>query len=115
MPLSKAKQAKYMQEYRKRLKSVIPNENERMARQMLPVQMEAFAIANKPVIPKLEAVGLKLNGNKILSKQLDADIPLYNPMKHRVGDRVLVQKGKRFIEIVIPELDDEGNPIPEYL
>ena len=51
MPLSKAKQAEWMREYRK-WHSVIPNENERMARQMLQIQMEAFAVANKPVIPK---------------------------------------------------------------
>ncbi len=35
-------------------------------------------------------------------------IPLYNPQIHRAGDRVMVQKGKRLIETVIPELDADG-------
>jgi len=35
-------------------------------------------------------------------------------MKHRIGDRVLVQKGKRLIETVIPEIDADGNPMPDY-
>jgi len=39
---------------------------------------------------------------------------LYNPMSHKIGDRVLVQRGKRFIETVIPEIDADGNIIPEY-
>ena len=39
------------------------------------------------------------------------NVPLYNPMSHRAGDRVLVQRGKRLVDIVIPELDADGNPI----
>ncbi len=35
-------------------------------------------------------------------------VPLFNPMIHRAGDRVMVQKGKRLIETVIPELDADG-------
>lgn len=41
------------------------------------------------------------------------NIPLYNPMKHGVGDRVLVQRGKHLVDIVIPELDADGQPIYE--
>ena len=40
-------------------------------------------------------------------------IPLYDPMKHRAGDRVMVQKGKRLIETVIPELDADGYAVYE--
>lgn len=39
--------------------------------------------------------------------------PLYNPMVHRPGDRVLVMRGKRQVEMVIPRLDGDGNPM-EY-
>ena len=39
---------------------------------------------------------------------------LYNPAVHRPGDRVLIQQGKKFMEIVIPELDAGGSPMPEY-
>ena len=42
------------------------------------------------------------------------DIPLYNPMTHRPGDRVMVWKGRKLVEVVIPELDSEGNPMPSY-
>ncbi len=40
-------------------------------------------------------------------------IPLYNPQIHRAGDRVMVQKGKRLIETVIPELDADGYAVYE--
>lgn len=40
-------------------------------------------------------------------------VPLYNPAVHRAGDRVLVYQGKRLIEMVIPRLDADGNPIPD--
>jgi len=40
-------------------------------------------------------------------------IPLYDPMIHKPGDRVTVLKGKRQVEIIIPQLDDDGNPMPE--
>lgn len=41
-------------------------------------------------------------------------VPLYNPLNHKIGDRVLIQRGKRMVETVIPELDADGNPIPDY-
>ena len=37
--------------------------------------------------------------------------PLYNPSIHRAGDLVIVQKGKRYIEMVIPEIDADGNAV----
>ncbi len=40
-------------------------------------------------------------------------VPLYNPQIHRAGDRVMIQKGKRLIEMVIPELDADGYPVYE--
>ena len=36
-------------------------------------------------------------------------VPIYNPRIHKQGDRVLVN-GK---EVIVPELDGEGSPIPE--
>lgn len=44
----------------------------------------------------------------------DVTPKLYNPIEHRPGDRVLVKRGKRLIETVIPELDADGNPMPDY-
>jgi hypothetical protein len=38
--------------------------------------------------------------------------PLYNPACHRPGDRVLVRQGKGLVEMVVPALDAEGNPLP---
>ena len=38
---------------------------------------------------------------------------LYNRSIHKTGDRVLVQKGKRLIEVVVPETDIDGNVIFE--
>jgi len=40
--------------------------------------------------------------------------PLYNSVIHRAGDVVkIVQRGK-LITIKIPELDEEGNAVPEF-
>ncbi len=83
MPLSKAKQAEWMREYRKRTRyNVIP----------------------KPatsVIPRLTEV--------VTSKE---DIPVYNPAIHRAGDTVRVLVGNKAKVIKIPELDADGQPIP---
>ena len=39
-------------------------------------------------------------------------LQLYNPAIHKAGDRVLMQKGKRLVEAIVPELDADGRPIP---
>ena len=46
-------------------------------------------------------------------KQNDSQsIPLYNPQKrYNAGEKVLVQKGKRLVEVTVPELDGNGHPI----
>lgn len=49
-------------------------------------------------------------------KSIDSShkLELYNPARHKVGDRVLVQQGKRLVETTIPKLDGDGNAIPGY-
>ncbi len=67
------------------------------------------------VKPKLESVGLKLEGNRIVRlEKLDVkpSIPVYNPAIHGAGDTVLVQRGKRMVPTTIPSLDADGNPMP---
>ena len=44
-------------------------------------------------------------------REIQPNIPLYNPSTHRIGDKVRV--GER--EIVIPEIDADGNTIPDSL
>jgi len=36
-------------------------------------------------------------------------VRLYNPQVHRAGDRVLIQRGKRLVEVTIPLIDGDGN------
>ena len=74
-----------------------------------------------PVQPTGSIPGLKMEGNKIVGieakqvGQTKPNIPLYSPYEHyESGDRVLVQRGKRMVETVIPEVDAEGNAIPGY-
>ncbi len=43
-----------------------------------------------------------------IEEEVKPKVPLYNPQIHRAGDRVMVQKGKRLIETIIPELDADG-------
>ena len=42
-------------------------------------------------------------------------LELYNPAVNKAGDRVLVCRGKKLIETVVPELDADGNSIPLVL
>ena len=39
---------------------------------------------------------------------------VYNPSIHKAGDRVMVWKGKRLVETVVPRVDAGGSVIPEY-
>ena len=51
---------------------------------------------------------------QLVVEDVKPNIPLYNPAVHRAGDRVLVVRGSRKVEVVIPKLDAEGQPIPEF-
>lgn len=39
--------------------------------------------------------------------------PTYNPKKHVAGDLVRKWVNGAWLELVVPELDGEGNPVPE--
>jgi len=39
--------------------------------------------------------------------------PLYNPSIHKPGDTVMMYKGKGLVTTIIPELDADGNVIPD--
>ena len=68
----------------------------------------------RPKIP-----GLVMQGNRIVGVDKAPEIskvnlPIcdeYNFKKFKVGERVLVRRGRRLVETVIPELDVDGNPI----
>ena len=49
----------------------------------------------------------------VVQPEQEVIIPLYNPSIHRAGDTVRVIKGRREIVTTIPELDIDGNIIPE--
>lgn len=51
------------------------------------------------------------NAMGLLDPTVRPNTPLYNPSIHRAGDMVRVLRGKREIEIVIPELDADGSPM----
>ncbi len=98
-------------------------ERMRKARSVQPVcnLTNDDAVQPKPITtvqPKLAAVGLKLEGNRIIrlekpnSNLVQPRPPLYNPAIHGPGDTVLLQRGKRMIPTIIPRLDADGNPMP---
>lgn len=103
MPLSKAKQRRWMQEYRQRKRGVIPSVIPKLANVVIP---------NRVIKP---IPGLVIQGNRIVSikRKERPSLPLYDPTKHKAGDRVLVQSpySKRLIETTIPELDADGHPM----
>lgn len=104
MPLSKVKQSEYMRNRRRSLGIT----------QTIPVRYN--------VIPKLAEAGLILQGNRILglTKIVQPDplpgIPIYNPLIHSAGDTVLLKQpySKRYVKTVIPEVDADGNAIPDF-
>ena len=73
---------------------------------------------------KLEKAGLTVGKNGLLDltgstrrplqEESNSRIPVYNPAIHKAGDRVLVQRGKRMVETIIPVLDAGGQAVPEY-
>lgn len=78
------------------------------------------ALQGVTIRPKLEAVGLKLEGNRIISvsKQIDVkpNLPLYNPAIHKPGDKVLLRLpySKKLVPYIIPDLDAGGQAITDY-
>lgn len=70
------------------------------------------------VQPKIQ--GLVLKGNRIIGiskpvqPSVQPKVPLYNPAIHKAGDTVMMMLSKTRPRIIkIPEIDAEGNPIPE--
>ena len=114
MPLSKARMRD-----RKRLdRNVKPTSNLTPYTTVKPnLDIEINPIVNvKPkVIPGLRMEGNKIVGVKPVSNLIEEvvkpSVPIYNPSLHRAGDLVRVQKGRRLIEMVIPEIDGDGNVV----
>lgn len=77
-----------------------------------------------PVQPTGSISGLIMEGNRIAgvkpkqvaqAEPVQSNIPVYNPYEHyEPGNKVLIRRGKRMIETVIPEIDAEGYAIPNY-
>ena len=78
---------------------------ERMRQARLHVQPNSMVghVVNSPLSVKEESATVQ--------PECNLKVPLYNPSIHRAGDLVIVQKGKRFIEMVIPEIDADGNAV----
>lgn len=38
----------------------------------------------------------------------------YNPAIHKPGDRVLIQRGKKWLPYMVPEVDGGGQTVPEW-
>jgi hypothetical protein len=66
---------------------------------------------------KTQITGLVMDGNRIIGIESApvAKVPqTYIPGQHyQPGDKVMVQRGRQTVEAIIPELDADGNPIPE--
>jgi len=41
-------------------------------------------------------------------------IPKYDKSIHKVGDVVMMLRGKQWVKSIVPELDADGQPMPEY-
>ncbi len=57
-------------------------------------------------------VGLAHNTAPTMANQPLGALPLYNPMLHKPGDRVMVYQGKRLVPTVVPSLDADGHLMP---
>lgn len=79
------------------------------------VQPDSVQLVRPDVQPKLEAAGLKMEGNRIIGYNVPSKtspgIPLYDSSIHKPGDRVLIKSpySKKMQEIVIPSVDADGH------
>ncbi len=72
---------------------------------------KARAVLVEAVQPKTDALQSKSSGIKTES---NSRLPLYNPKTSKPGDLVRKWIGGRYVEVVVKEVDGEGNEIPEY-
>ena len=104
MPLSKAKQAEYQKERRRRLgmtkDSVIPNK----ATSYLIQPNKAKQVELQKLIHSIED-----RPKNVAPRPL-----LFNPAIHKPGDRVLVRQGRSLIETTVQEIDADGNAVPRW-
>ncbi len=106
MPLSKKKD-----KARKRLERAIevvqPKSN------LLTVQPDTLKQEKLTMLREIIANPDALKSKSSPLKSLSSSrVPLYNPRIHKQGDVVRMRAGNgKLIEIVVPELDAEGNPV----
>lgn len=88
----------------------------------LPMGLPIKEVRGLPIKSEIKIPGLKMQGNVIVgvdkgtpeTMSLADKLPIcneYNFRKFKVGERVLVRRGNRYVQTVIPELDAEGNPM----
>jgi len=91
-----------------------------------PKPVRRFSAWSKKIPPqdnlkaRLGKVGLNIDDKRVslapqsmrslLKKESNSRIPLFNPLAPQIGERVRMPSGEI---VTVPELDDEGNPIPE--
>ena len=65
-------------------------------------------------LPWWDRPGLPVMDVQALDIELPVQPEVYNPTKrYEAGTKVLMYRGKRLIETVIPELDADGQPVPD--
>ena len=58
------------------------------------------------------SVGGYIKG-QIMKSVSGSTTKLCDPGVHKPGDTVLVRKGKRLVQTIVPDLDADGSPIPK--
>ena len=111
MPLEgeakKAYQQEYMRGYMQTKRAVkTPSVSLR------PVKTPLRPVLDPLVRPKAEIISQLRELIKPVEKKQE-EIPLYNPAVHRAGDKVRVWQYGKLVVIVIPELDADGQPVPQ--
>lgn len=62
--------------------------------------------------PKIDAgIPKKIGRPMIEEVKREKPLIMYNPLIHKAGDRVLVRKEGKLVEVIVPEIDGEGNEI----
>jgi len=78
------------------------------------VQPDVRPDAKPKLAGKLEGVGLRFEGGMVVLEKPEVKEArnYYVPGKHyEPGERVWIKKGKREYEMVVPDLDADGNPM----
>jgi len=62
-----------------------------------------------------ELIASKQTNSRLHNEPVQPNLPIYRAgERYEAGQHILVQRGKKLVETVVPELDADGHPVPDF-